>query len=84
MNQQCPLCRLCQGEIVTKLYYQDEKVIVVDCKVHLKPMIVLKRHTAFPTQEELDYLKKIALKLFPEKRFREPHSIKDHWHWHEV
>jgi len=47
-------------------------------------MIVLKRHTAFPTQDELAYLKKIALKLFPEKHFRGPASIRDHFHWHEV
>lgn len=81
----CPLCRLYEKrEIITKLHYEDDLCIVVDCSTHGVPMIVLKRHTAFPTQEELAHLKKIALKLFPEKSFRPPQSIRDHWHWHAL
>jgi len=80
----CPLCELCEGKIITKLYYQDDKVIVVDCSTHLKPMIVLRRHTAYPTQEEMRYLKEIAVRLFPEMSFRGPASIRDHFHWHAI
>lgn len=82
----CPLCRLARGfDRVTKVYFEDEKVIVVDCKTCGVPMIVLKRHTVYPTQEEVEHLKSVALKLFPNRRFRaEPRSIKEHFHWHAL
>jgi len=83
----CELCRLYENrEIVTRLYHEDDVCIVINCKVHNVPILVLKRHTAFPTQEELSHLKKIALKLFPEMHFRDSSSgsIRDHFHLHET
>jgi hypothetical protein len=81
MNE-CPLCRLCQGEIITKLHYEDDKVIVVDCSTHLKPMIVLKRHTSNPTEEEGHYMRSVMERLFPGMKLRGPASIRDHFHLH--
>jgi len=37
IEMSCPLCRLAQGEVITKLYYVDKMVIVVDCKAHHRP-----------------------------------------------
>jgi len=84
-NLDCPLCRLCfKHEIVTKLYYEDDRVIVVDCSTHRVPMIVLKRHTPQPTQEELQYMYSVAERLWPGMKWRFPGSIKDHFHLHSV
>jgi len=80
-----PSCPLCREEKLTEWLYEDEICWVAYCKTHPnKILIVLKRHTAYPTQKELTHLKKITLKLFPEKHFREPKSIRDHFHLHEL
>jgi len=77
-------CERCKGEKVTEWKYEDDVCWVARCKSHPdKWMIVLRRHTAFPTQEEMIHLKEVALKLFPDKRFRGPRSVRDHFHWHE-
>ncbi|MHA1834984.1 MAG: hypothetical protein ACTSV7_13480 [Candidatus Baldrarchaeia archaeon] len=82
----CPLCRLYQKrEIITKLHYEDDTCIIVNCKSHPnKILIVLKRHTKVPTPEEAEHMYRIAHKLFPGKLWRYPQSIKDHFHLHEV
>lgn len=82
----CPLCDLyLKREIVTRLWYEDEKVIVVNCKSHPdKRMIVLKRHTADPTPSEDAYMRGIMEQLFPGIQLRGPRSIFGHWHLHEV
>jgi len=84
-ESECPLCRLCQGEVITKFYYEDEVCIVVDCKVHKVPIIVLKRHSPQPTPEEDKHMRDVAERLFPRKKFRYGgRSIKDHYHMHET
>jgi len=81
----CPLCRLYEKrEIITRLYYEDDVCIVVDCSTHHVPIIVLKRHAKTPKPEELKHMRKIAEKLFPGKPFRGPRSILDHFHLHSV
>lgn len=81
----CPLCRLCfEGEIISKFYYEDDKVIVVDCSTHSVPMVVLKRHTAEPTEEELSYMREVGERLFPGKGWRGPASLLQHYHLHET
>ena len=49
-------------------------------------MIVLNRHARKPTDEELEHMKKIAERLFPNKKWRtsEVGSIPEHFHLHEV
>jgi len=49
----CPLCRIYEErEIITRYYYENNIVIIVDCKTCGVPMVVLKRHTDIPTAEE--------------------------------
>lgn len=49
----CPLCRLARDrEIFTRLIYEDELVIVVDCLVCRVPMAVLKTHRREYTEGE--------------------------------
>ena len=82
MNSQCPLCKLAQGDIKTKLYYQDNVCIVVDCLTCSKPMIVLKHHGE-PTEGELQYLQKVSKRFFPDKKWRGTRrEILNHWHEH--
>jgi len=78
-------CELCRAEHLTEWKHEDNICWVARCKTHPNQwLIVLKRHTAYPTQEELSHLKKIALKLFPEIHFREGASIRDHYHLHSL
>jgi len=78
-------CPLCKREKLTKWYYEDEIVWVADCKSHPdKKLIVLKRHTSTPTKQELEHMKKIASELFPNKEWRGPRSIPEHFHLHEI
>jgi len=87
-NEECLLCRLARGlDRVTEVLHEDNTVISCFCKSHPNQiLIVLKRHTAYPTQEELGHMKKIALKLFPEMHFRDSSSgsIRDHFHLHSI
>lgn len=77
-------CPLCKAEKLTEWVYEDEICWVAYCQTHRdKLIIVLKRHTSFPTQEELQHIKKVSLK-WPEKHWRDPQSIRDHYHLHEL
>ena len=79
----CPLCNLCDGDIKTRLYYEDDMIIVVDCLIHTgSPMFVIKRHDSKVTKEELKIVEKLQKAFFPERKFRLMHSILTHWHSH--
>jgi len=81
----CPLCRLWHDrEIITPLHYEDDICISVDCSVHRIPQIVLKRHAAEPTPEELQHINEVAQRLWPNVRWRPPASIPQHFHLHSV
>jgi len=44
-DRTCQLCRLAEdGEVLTRLHYENERLIVVDCLVCRVPMAVLKAH----------------------------------------
>ena len=85
-KNECPLCRLARGlDRVTKVYYENDVVIACDCKTHYRvPMIVLKRHTRFPTSEERSMLNKVANRRFPEKQFRGPSGTQEHFYLHAI
>ncbi len=64
----CPLCRLVfERELLTRLVYEDDLIIVVDCLVCQVPMAVLKQHRPSYTPEE---------KLHVERFFKQ--LVKDH------
>lgn len=76
-------CALCEMKKITEWRHSDEKVVVCRCSTHrAKWMIVLRRHTMKPTDEELAYMKKVMKQLFGEIKLREPRSI-PHYHLHE-
>jgi len=75
---------LCKAEKVTPWVYEDDVCYVCYCKTHLdKLIVVLKRHTAVPSEDEVRHLNSV-LQHFPNKKWRGPQSIKDHFHWHEI
>ena len=81
----CELCRLAKGYIATHLYYQDDRIIIVDCKTCGTPFLTLKRHDMILTQEELEHISKVVKEQFPNYKLRMNQcQIKDHWHIHLI
>jgi len=63
-TQDCPLCRLVQDrEIKTRLIFEDDLIIVVDCIVCRVPMAVLKAHRASFSDIAKDRLRKYFRRL---------------------
>jgi len=82
MNSECPLCK---AEKITKWLCEDEVCWVAYCKSHPdKVIIVLKRHTPQPTPEEAEHIQQVAEKFFPNKKWRYPKSLPQHFHLHEI
>ena len=78
-------CPLCKRERKTHWYYEDHVVWIADCSSHPdKVLIVLKRHSRLPTPEETEHMEELKRRFFPEKEFRYPRSILDHFHFHEL
>lgn len=81
MSNDCPLCKLINGDIRTKFYYQDEKLMVVDCLTcgEGHPMIVSHHH-----KPEFSHAEKMLIaRLFPKKKIRwQMRQIKSHAHCH--
>lgn len=84
----CELCKLVEDiskEIDKSYYYQDDLIVIKDCRTCGIPMIVIKRHDKDPTPEELERAELVMKKLFGEKaRFRGigMRSIRQHYHEH--
>jgi len=81
----CDLCRLADGDIKTRKYFENHVCIIVDCSTcgPNHPMIVLKRHTMKPTQSELESMEQITRMLFPKMKWRDnPAQRKNLEHWH--
>ena len=85
-NAECPLCRLWHdGEMTTKLHYEDELLIVVDCVTCKIPMFVIKRHTTEVSDEERQRIFDVRDKLWFGSELRcELRNIKDHYHCHVI
>jgi len=78
-------CPLCKREPLTKQLYEDDVCWIAYCTSHpSKILIVLKRHTPQPSPEEAEHMYEVAHKLFPNKQWRYPASLKNHFHLHEV
>ena len=80
MNEECELCEL---EKVTRWYYEDDVIVILECKTCHVPMGVLRRHSMEPTQEEQNHLESKLLELFPNKQLdKVQRKITDHLHFH--
>lgn len=86
----CELCRLYElKEVHTRLYYEDERVIIVNCDTCGSPMAVAKVH-ANPVQEELELWMRERLREVADRRWGRDNylmggiegRIKDHRHIH--
>jgi len=78
----CPLCR---AEKLTRRYYEDDVCWVADCTTCKVPMIVLKRHTVHPTQNERDHLLLVVCRLKFSVTlgwYGDMKAIPDHFHVH--
>ena len=82
----CELCKLSQNpdkELITKLHYIDNKIIICDCKSCKIPMLVWRKHTMTLGQEDLEYILEVLKKEFPDYEVRmNQRKIKNHLHWH--
>jgi len=79
----CELCDLSRGHVITKKYYEDDKVIIVDCKSCEIPMLTLKDHRMDVSKKEKEEFTKLISRLFPESKIRKQQKkIPDHFHWH--
>ena len=85
----CELCQLINGNTITKKYYSNLLITVVECKTCLVPIVVLNRHSMRPTNVELAKLitksMEIGNEVFGEGEYtvdRNQRCIKDHLHWH--
>ena len=47
MAENCCLCRLVEGDVTTRKYYEDDEWIIVDCKTCKVPMLVSKVHASY-------------------------------------
>ena len=89
MEIDCELCTLVNGNIITKKYYSNFLITVVDCKTCHTPMVVLNRHSLNPNNIELEKMitkaVEIGDRMFEEGKYvidKNQRCIKDHLHWH--
>ena len=81
---ECELCQLCKGKILTKLYFENECLKIVDCLTCKIPMLVYcKNHGMILPLKELKEMISIIERLFPNSCLRfQQRKIKDHLHIH--
>lgn len=89
MVNDCKLCRLANGKIITKKYYSNFLITVVNCKTCQVPMVVLNRHSLNPNNVELAKMitkaVEIGNEVLGENKYivdRNQRCIRDHLHWH--
>jgi len=89
VTKTCPLCELAEGDIKTKLYYQDKRVIIVDCSTCGCPMCVSKKHfkEASPRlrKKMIYHLTRIANEKYGKDKWvldEKMRKVHDHCHIH--
>ena len=82
-------CDLCELNIRTKVYHENDHFIVLDCIGCTVPMIVWKEHTMELPEPDTyimeAYLKEVGDIFFGEGNFyidKRQRTISDHLHWH--
>jgi len=86
-KSKCELCRIYENrEIHTKIYYEDQDWIILDCKTCHIPMIVYKEHKILKDIpiKYIHYMINECMELFGTIRFRTERKIKNHFHWHII
>ena len=82
---ECSLCGLATV-LTQRLYYEDRKIIVINCPICSKPVMIVKAHKTEPTEVDKEGMKEIARELFGKnvqlsaEKFR--HEEWEHTHWH--
>ena len=67
------------------MWFEDGRVVVVDCKSCHVPMVVLKRHGVCAGCADVAYMVGVAGRVFPGCGIRyEMRSIRDHCHLHVI
>ena len=84
----CELCKLANGNIITKCYYQCDDFLIVDCLTcgPNAPMLVTIAHTMHPDYKLIDRMVAKAQELFGLRvTFRtQQRKITSHFHWHVI
>lgn len=79
------MCPLCERKLITKLYYEDGDLWVVDCKTCGVPMVVMKGHSTFIADEDYSYMMHKIQEIFGETGYivdSEMRTIPEHYHVH--
>lgn len=75
-------CDFCPIEKKTEWYYEDDQIVICDT-FGGTPMVVLRRHTTEPTDEEMDYIDEKVTDVFGEhERYVMMNVVTDHYHAH--
>lgn len=78
-------CSFCRKDRLQPQTYADSVCWATCCNSHPeKLMIVLNRHSAHPTPEELSHMEAVAENLLPGQSWRGPASMPQHFHLHQV
>jgi len=77
----CPFCPPIEKK--TKWYYEDDKVVILDCDTCHVPMLVLKRHGEVPSPGERAELLRLCEKVFNRKVMFRGFMRRYPSHWHE-
>lgn len=86
IKMECALCKI-NGKN-NKVYYEDDKIIIVECATCRVPLGILKRHTMQPSTEEDKELTRALISVAKRalgNKFRidkKQRAIKDHLHYH--
>lgn len=78
-------CDLCVLEKRTDWYFESDKLVVCNCMTCHIPMVLLRRHTMAPTQEEIDEINLVCDNLYGKALYTfrtNQRRIPDHLHWH--
>ena len=83
MSSDCAFCP--KPDKLTRWYEESDRAIVMN-NFHGEPMVVLKRHTETPTDEELQHCRELVSNHFSDDcEFRVLMNIvEEHWHAHIV
>lgn len=82
-QEDCSLCDLHEeGEQSGPVHFEDDICVIVDCKTCNVPMVVLKRHTTVPTEQEQQHMVRQLSKQGRGKIDKRRRTVPDHWHAH--